>query len=306
MNKNLENKKQIVYKDKNILIIYHAHCPDGFVGAWVARRVYGEQAEYMPMKRGQELPDLEFFKGKEVYVIDFSFSKNEIQNIESVANRLVIIDHHLSSREDVESAREHLFMLEHSGAYLAWLYFFPKDEMPIFIKYVSEGDIYKITSTDFDHLMPAFYARTLTWEHIDEICELFATESGRVKLTEQSSLVSMYKEKILAASLDSVHWINFEGVDMPAVNVCLPMDERSDLLRQIYTLYPPVAMSYRWDEGQWKCSLRSNGSFDCLPIATKYRGGGHSASAGFAIPGDIPLPFAKVVPLDKHSQSIII
>ncbi len=279
---------------KKTLIIYHAHCPDGFVGAWVARKVYGESAEYRPMKRGEVLPDLEYFKARDVYVIDFSFTKNEIQNIESVASRLVIIDHHISSRADVESAREHVFDLNHSGAYLAWLYFFPKDEMPIFIKYVSEGDIYKITLSDFYDLMPAFYARTLTWEHIDELCELFANESGRAQLTRESSLIDMYKDKLLAAPLDSVHWIHFEGIDIPAVNVCLPMDEISDLLHRVYDMYPPVAMSYRWDDGEWKCSLRSNGSFDCAAIAIKYGGGGHRGSAGFAVSGDMPLPFAKV------------
>ena len=280
-----------IVSNKKILIIYHAHCPDGFVGAWVARRVYGETAEYIPLKRGQTFPDTELFKDKEVYVIDFSFTIEQIKLIESVASRLVMIDHHLSSREEVESAREHLFMLEHSGAYLAWLYFFKDEEMPLFIKYVSQGDIYKVTSPDFHTLMPAFYARTLTWEHIDEICELFASEEGRAKLTEQSALVSMYKDKILSASLDSVHWVVLDGVTMPAVNVSLPMDERSDLLRQIYDMYPPVAMSYRWDDGQWKFSLRSNGDFDCTAIAVKYGGGGHSSSAGFAIEADMPLPF---------------
>ena len=290
---------------KNILIIYHAHCLDGYVGAWIARRVYGEKAEYKAMKRGEAFPDTEYFKNREVYVIDFSFTRDEIKIIESVASRLVIIDHHISSREEVESAKEHLFMLEHSGAYLAWIYFkdredidksyidiFKNNKPPLLIQYVSEGDIFKITLPDFKDLMPVVYAHTLTWEHIDNLYNMFETEEGREKLKEQSKIVSMYKDKILAASLDSVHWVVLDGVTMPAVNTCLPIDERSDLLHTIYTLYPPVALSYRWDDGQWKCSLRSNGDFDCTIIATKYGGGGHRGSAGFAIAGDMPLPFA--------------
>ena len=290
-NKYMDKDLNII-SNKKILIIYHAHCLDGFVGAWIARRVYGEKAEYRAMKRGEAFPDTEYFKNREVYVIDFSFTRDEIKIIESVANRLVIIDHHISSREEVESAKEHLFMLEHSGAYLAWIYFFKDKEVPLFIQYVSEGDIFKITLPDFKDLMPVVYAHTLTWEHIDNLYNMFETEEGREKLKEQSKIVSMYKDKILAASLDSVHWVVLDGVTMPAVNTCLPIDERSDLLHTIYTLYPPVALSYRWDEGQWKCSLRSNCDFDCTIIATKYGGGGHRGSAGFAVAGDMPLPFA--------------
>ena len=298
-----------IISNKKILIIYHAHCLDGFVGAWIARRMYGEKAEYRAMKRGEAFPDTEYFKNREVYVIDFSFSKEEIKMIESVASRLVIIDHHISSREDVESAKEHLFTLDHSGAYLAWIYFKDREDIdkshidifnntqnkpPLLIQYVSDGDIHKMTLPDFDDLMPAVYAHTLTWEHIDKLYDMFETEDGRGKLKEQSKIVSMYKDKILAASLDSVHWIMLDGVTMPAVNTCLPMDERSELLQNVYNIYPPVAMSYRWDDGQWKCSLRSNGDFDCVTIAIKYGGGGHSGSAGFAVAGDMPLPFAKI------------
>ena len=308
-----ENKKQTIQTDKNIIVLYHAHCPDGMAGAWAAKNKFGNDAEYIPIKKGEGFPiftninskeiGIEQYGEIEIYVIDFSFTIEEIKEVESKCKKLVIIDHHISSREEVESAHNYVFDLDHSGCYLAWEYFYPNMPVPLLLQYISEGDIFKYRLADHEKYMPAIYGRELSFENIDMLNEMMNSEEGREKLKEQSGLLKNYEKKILAASLDSVHMIELEGVVMPAVNVCLPIDERSDLLHMIYTKYPPVAMSYRWDDGQWKMSLRSNGDFDCTIIATKYGGGGHKGSAGFAVAGDMPLPFAKASPSPTPTPS---
>lgn len=275
-----------------ILIIYHAHCPDGSVGAWVAYQKFADTAEYMPLKRGEELPADEVFRGRDVYIIDYSFDRETNLKIESLANRLVILDHHMSSAADVKAVREHVYSDTHSGAYIAWQYFYPDLPVPNLIQYISEGDMYNYTLPDWEHYMPAIYGRDMTFANIDILNKLMSSAEGRAELRKESALLKGYETKILNAALESVHWVDFEGLTIPAVNVCLPMDERSELLRQIYNMYPPIALSYRWDEGQWKCSLRGNGEVDCAALASKYGGGGHHNSAGFAVPGSMPLPFA--------------
>lgn len=306
MNKTLEKKRQNIQTDKNIIVLYHAHCPDGMAAAWAARSKFGDDAEYVAVKRGEGFPLTDDIKNKEIYVVDFSFTIDEIREVESKCKKLVIIDHHISSREEVESATHHVFDLDHSGCYLAWKYFYPDMPVPLLLQYISEGDIFKFRLADHASYMPAIYGRELSFENIDILNTLMNSEEGRVKLKGESLLLKSYEKKILAAALDSVHMVELDGVIMPAVNVCLPLDERSGLLRMIYDKYPPVALSYRWDEGEWKCSLRSNGDYDCTIIAAKYGGGGHKGSAGFAVPGDMPLPFAKVAELDKITESSII
>ena len=305
MDKTLKEKQQIIQIDKSIIVLYHAHCPDGLASAWVAKQRFAESAVYTAIKRGEGFPLFTNINGEElskeqysdieIYLLDFSFTKEENMHIESISKKFVIIDHHISSKSDVESVEKHVFSLEHSGCYLAWQYFYPSEPIPLLLQYISEGDIFKFRLADHENYMPAIYGRELNFENIDILNDMMNSEEGRDKLKEQSELLKNYEKKILAAALDSVHMIEFEGVVMPAVNVCLPMDERSDLLHSIYTQYPPVAMSYRWDDGEWKVSLRSNGDFDCIIIATKYGGGGHKSSAGFAVAGDMPLPFAKIV-----------
>lgn len=305
MNKPLEVKRQNIQTDKNIIVIYHAHCPDGMAGAWVAKKYFDNNAEYIAVKRGYSFPSIcdlngqelkmEEYENLEIYVIDFSFTKYEIKEVESKCKKFVIIDHHISSKEEVESASNHIFDLEHSGCYLTWQYFYPDVEVPLLLQYISEGDIFKFRLADHEYYMPAIYGREISFENIEILNDMMNGQEGKEKLKAESNLLKNYEKKILAAALDSVHMITLDGVVMPAVNVCLPMDEISDLLHMIYTQYPPVAMSYRWDDGEWKVSLRSNGDFDCAAIAVKYGGGGHHGSAGFAVAGDMPLPFAKIV-----------
>lgn len=300
MNKALEKKRQTIQTDKSMIVLYHANCPDGLASAWTARRHFGDDADYIPIKRGEAFPliqnkidkEISELEDKEIYLLDFSFSKEENKSIESKTKKFVIIDHHISSKEEVESATNHVFDLDHSGCYLAWQYFYPDEPVPLLLQYISEGDIFKFRLADHESYMPAIYGREYSFENIDILNDMMNSDSGRERLKEQSILLKNYEKKILAAALDSVHMITLDGVTMPAVNVCLPIDERSILLHLMYTIQPPIAMSYRWDDGEWKVSLRSNGDFDCNTIATKYGGGGHRASAGFAIPGDMPLPFA--------------
>jgi nanoRNase/pAp phosphatase (c-di-AMP/oligoRNAs hydrolase) len=287
-----DEKRQILVDTKHIIILYHAYCTDGYSGAWVAHKKFGKNASYIPVKRGESLP--EGLQGKEVYVIDFSFSKEEIAFAESVAQKFVVIDHHHSSEDDVTSAKEYVFDKEFSGGYLAYRYFFPEKEVPLFLQYISEGDTYLLRLKDYEKYMPIVYARDATFENFDELERLFEIEEGRRHLETLSKIIAEYKGKLLRPIVDSIHFVSFEGVIMPAVNATLPIDERSEALHLIYEKYPPVALMYRYDAGEWKCSLRSNGTFDCTVIATKYGGGGHKESAGFALPGDMPLPFAKL------------
>ncbi len=277
---------------KDIVVIYHAHCADGFCGAWVAHKKFGESATYIPRKRGEGI--LKGLGGKEVYVIDFSFSKDEIAETEKVAKRFVMIDHHESSKEEVMSAKEHLFDIEYSGGYLAYKYFFPELLVPLFVQYISESDTYLRRLPDYEKYMPVVYAKEMTVENFDELEKLFETKEGLLHLEELSIVVSEVKAKILRPIIESIHFIELEGTIMPAVNATLPIDERSEALHLIYEKYPPVALMYRFDDGEWKCSLRSNGDFDCIAIAEKFGGGGHKGSAGFAVRGDMPLPFARL------------
>src|SRR3990167_9491025 len=48
---------------KNIVVIYHGKCPDGFSAAWIAWKKFGDDAEYIPGRHGEIPPeDLDIWK----------------------------------------------------------------------------------------------------------------------------------------------------------------------------------------------------------------------------------------------------
>lgn len=79
------------------LVIYHANCTDGFGAAFAAWLKLGDEAEYLPMEYGRSVgANLPMFDGREVYILDFSFSKPDMEDIFAEAKRVVWLDHHAS------------------------------------------------------------------------------------------------------------------------------------------------------------------------------------------------------------------
>ena len=124
---------------KDIVVIYHGNCYDGFASAWVAHKKFGNRASYIPQVYGGN-KIIDKLNGKEVYIIDFSYSKEEMLELEKKTKKLVVIDHHLSSELSIKSLKEYYFSYDHSGCYLAWEYFFKDKDVPVLVKYISDND----------------------------------------------------------------------------------------------------------------------------------------------------------------------
>lgn len=275
---------------KDIVIIYHKHCQDGFAAAWAAWKKYGDSASYIPASHGDEIP--EGIEGKEVYVVDFSYNAQKLPILQSKAKKLVVIDHHKSAEEYVKATKEHIFDLSRSGAYLAWQYFHPEAKIPVFIEYIDEGDRFtSITLPDSDTIGIYVFTRPFSFEVFDSLYVEMEDGNNRPRIIEKGRVLIEYRDRVIEPALDSIHFIDLAGIIVPAINMALPMDERSHTLHKVYELYPPISMSYRYDEGAWKCALRSNGEIDCAELAAKFGGGGHRGSSGFSIkaePGVFP------------------
>lgn len=274
---------------KDTVIIYHKHCQDGFAAAWAAWRKFGDAASYIPISYGDEIP--EGVEGKEVYVVDFSFNAEKLPILEAKARKLVVIDHHKGAESHVKATKEHVFDTSRSGAYLTWQYFHPEVKIPVFLEYIDEGDRYAVTLPDSDTIGIYVFTRPFSFEAFDSLCEEMEDEKNRPNVIEKGRLLMEYRDRVAEPALNSIHFIELAGLIIPAINMTLPMDERSYTLHKVYALYPPISMSYRYDEGEWKCALRSNGEINCAELAQKFGGNGHPGSAGFSIkaePGVFP------------------
>src|SRR5579863_7108519 len=109
--------------ERNMLIISHKSCPDGFCAAFIAKKRYPE-AEVLPINHGDPLP-LEQVRGKDVLVLDFSWKRREDNEaVAAAAASIHIFDHHKTSLAACEGLPYTTFDMSRSGAGLTWDYLF--------------------------------------------------------------------------------------------------------------------------------------------------------------------------------------
>ena len=155
--------EKLIDSNKDILVIYHGNCRDGIASAYIASKVFGENASYIPQVHGKEyIP--KNIKDKDIYILDFCYSKKDLLYIEKEANRLVVIDHHVSTEKDIKCLKEYVFDNKHSGAYLTHKYFFPNQKVPTLFKYISDYDT-------FNNKLP-FTKEITTYIYKDDLDEL--------------------------------------------------------------------------------------------------------------------------------------
>jgi hypothetical protein len=226
--------------------------------------------------------------------VDLSYPKEVLLELEKNNKRFVIIDHHFSAEEAVRSVKEHIFALDHAASYLCWQYFVGT-EVPELINILEIIDIAKDKEGNKVDAITYILSKPYEFSVYEQLLEDFSTEDGIKKLSVIGKAQHDYLMLLVDAIIDDPDFVEFEGYIVPCVNLNLPINEKSILLARLYAKYPPFAMSYRFDNGQVKVSLRGNGEVDLTKLAGKYGGGGHKSSSGFVLPIDYPLPFAKAV-----------
>lgn len=287
----MENNKEIKIKT-DIVVIYHAKCSDGFGGAWAAWKKFGDTATYIPADdRNHYHVNLD---NKEVYIIDYTYPKEVMLELEEKAKKLVVIDHHLSTKETVRLMKDHVFSISHSGAYLAWQYFFPDEPIPKLIDYIEDGDLYKFSLLDSRPVLAYIYVLPFDFTAYSNTAAEIETETGYAKILEQGTLLRTIHERQVEYFAGKAELVEFEGYTVYAVNASNIV--ASDLGHLLSQKQGPFALIYNYEKWGWKCSLRGDGTVDLSKIAQKYGGGGHFDASGFAIEVENhPVPNVKKI-----------
>ena len=149
-------------------ILYHADCIDGFGAGYAAWRRFGDKARYLALHHGEPAPVSEI-AGRDVYILDFSFTPAELEVMAASARSLTQIDHHISARNawaDRLTAEDNgnqvyrhprlplriVFNLDKSGAHLAWECFFPGQEPPLLLQHIEDQDLWRFALPDTSRL----------------------------------------------------------------------------------------------------------------------------------------------------------
>jgi oligoribonuclease NrnB/cAMP/cGMP phosphodiesterase (DHH superfamily) len=267
------------------LIIYHANCLDGFGAAYAAHCYFRAQCvtvDYYAASHGTEPPDC---KGRQVYIVDFSYKRPVLKKICQIAQSVTILDHHISAEKDLSGLdQEHdnltvVFDMNRSGAVITWEYFH-QSPPPTVLLHVQDRDIWRFEIED----SPAVNAALMSYPFDFDIWDAFANQTDALsKLMFEGRAINRFRQRLIERYKKRAVIGKIAGYDVPVVNC--PSAITSELLGELAQNYP-FAASYEDKEGIRGWSLRSRGEHgvDVSVIAQRFGGGGHRNAAGFATP----------------------
>lgn len=306
------------------LVIFHSSCADGFGAAFAAWLKLGESdsieegAEYVPMQYGT-VPDIESWhmqyaiSQREVYILDFSFPRQTMDYLFSVARRVTWLDHHRTSFEmwcedgerslcEQSNGRDEVILDNNkSGAMLAWEYFHPGTEIPMLIKHIDDYDRWVFALKGTKEINKALWSFTPwsfpIWQEIiddDNYGSMWSQGSAILRAHDQN-VQSVVKGGARKCCIE----VHVEGEDVRkalevfAINPDVRIDGlaancpphlTSDVGHELATQSGTFGLLWHIDKDlRCRCSLRSNGDYDVSAIAKAFGGGGHRNAAGFEV-----------------------
>jgi oligoribonuclease NrnB/cAMP/cGMP phosphodiesterase (DHH superfamily) len=260
------------------LVLYHAHCTDGFGAAFAAWKLLGNRAQYVACHHGEPPPDV---TGKHVAILDFSFPNAVTKEMISKAASLVVIDHHRTAMIELHDISCTVFDMNHSGARLSWDYFHPGKEPPKFIRYIEDRDLWKWELPYSREFSAAFSMVPFEFEAF----QAFEDDSAFDDAVKRGSYILAYSKTVIKKVSDGAARRRLCGLDALVVN-------SSHWMSEIGAKLSPdceVAVIWYYDHGsrEHRVSLRSfHEHVDVSEVAKRFGGGGHKKAAGFQLPGD--------------------
>ena len=254
------------------ICIYHSHCIDGFGAAWAVHRALGDrEVEYFPGVHQMPPPDV---TGQRVILVDFSYKRPVLLEMASQAESILILDHHLSARDDLVDLPSNVtahFDLDHSGAILAWQHYFPDQPPPMLLRHIQDRDLWRFELEGTNEIQSALYS----YPYDFALWDRFVTDpQALAKLREDGKALQRKQFKDIQQLIASgARRMKIAGYSVPVLNA--PSAYSSDA-GNILAKGEPFAACY-WDgkEGR-NFSLRSSADgLDVSRVAVGFGGGGH-------------------------------
>ena len=271
---------------KNIVILYHKNCPDGFGGAWAAWKKFGNKAEYIPIQYKMMSP--RGLENKEIYLVDLCFQAEVMKKLLNISRKLIVIDHHIGRKEEIKISTGHLFDLNHSGSVLSWKYFHPGKKIPRLLRHIEDVDIWKFKISGTKELMASLATCDFDFRKWNKIADDFENAGKRKKYFDEGKAILKYQRKVISKIVAAGEGVIFDGHKAFAVNS--PILE-SEIGHRISEDKKVIGLIWSYQNGVFKGSLRNDGKINLSELAKKFGGGGHRAAAGFTFKAKIKFPW---------------
>ena len=260
----------------NTYILYHASCYDGFGAAWAAWRKFGDDAKYIPVHYGKPMPELP--DGSDVFIVDFSYPRQELLALKARMNSLVVLDHHKTAQQDLAGLDFAIFDMDKPGAVLAWKYFHPAKPVPKLLEYVQDRDLWRwnlAQSREFSAALQSYKMDFELWENM---------MNKTLSLIDEGEAILRWQQQKIDVAVNHARLIDIAGYQVPVINATQLMSEICHALCDKYPDAPFSAYYFDDKDGNRQWGLRSVGEFDVSAVAKLFGGGGHRNAAGFQTP----------------------
>ena len=285
--------KNIAQTSKKIIVIYHDDL-DGFTGAWAAWKKLKDKAQYIPASYSRDSENNFFqFTDKEIYLIDYSFDSAKIKSL-AEKNKVILIDHHLSSKEIANYLPGSLHDLNRSGATLSWQYFHSDKKIPRFVLHIEDMDIWKFKLPFTKEITAALELYDFDFKMWDKMAKIFENKNNKkaLEIIKEGKTILKYQDALINKLIERGREVIFEGYESFAVNSPVLI---SEIGHKIYENTGKLGIIWWYkgknDKRKIKISLRTDGKINASKLAEKYGGGGQLAAAGFMIEGDMNFPW---------------
>lgn len=286
-----------------IYVLYHDSCLDGLGAKYAAWKKFGDAAEYIPVQYGKPLPELKTHKWSdelkvgdeiypldkvpgpayyripvEVYIVDFSYPKNVLEELRARVDTLVVLDHHKTAEEALRGFPGAHFDMNKSGAVLAWEYFHPGIPVPLLLLNIQDRDLWKFELANTDEITAALPLLRGNMEYWDSIVK---DNDGYLNLAMDGSVLIEYDELQVENALKDVVVLPFKGYKAGVRNWTGNASNLGEAIYKSRELGVDFSLTYFiGSDGRPVFSFRSQGDMDVSKLAKELGGGGHKNASG--------------------------
>jgi len=276
----------------DIIVFYHKNCQDGFASAWTAWKKFKNKAEYISLN--YQAPFDHNVKGKKVYFLDVCPNRKILEKLKKDDCEIVIIDHHLSPKKNLDLASPGSFIIRlnmrRSAAVLTWKYFFPEKKIPKLLLYIEDIDLWKFKKRFSREIVASINLLDFDFKKYNKLVNNIENKERRKKYIIEGKKIVEYQDEMIEQIIQTAKEVKLGKIKTLLVNSSILISEIGDaLIKKL----PPIAIIWFEAGDSKRISLRSNGKVDVSKIAEKYGGGGHKCAASFAIKAKDPFPWEK-------------
>lgn len=274
------------------LVIYHANCWDGFCAAWVAKNALGD-IEAVPAHYGTPPPDV---TGRTVYILDFSYPREQMRRILTQAHFVTVLDHHKTAQAALDGIIDEFiqrpdliqnaagsqvpfirFDMNKSGSRLAWEHFHPgitDSRVPWLVEYTEDRDLWRhalVWSREVNAALRSYPLAFGAWDKL--------AERPVATLLLEGEAIRRVEAKIIEDHVRNARRQMVGEHEVPVVNATVLF---SEIAGKLAKGEPFGACYFDRHDGKRQWSLRSDeNGLDVSAIAKAHGGGGHVHAAGF-------------------------